>query len=486
MPPPRFSASAVLPAAAALALLLAVTSGRYGYHRDELYFLTLRPAWGYVDQPPFTPWLARTVAELSPTLPVLRLPALVLATASVLVVAAISREVGGGRLAQGLAAWGYAFGTFTLTFGHVLLTASVDLLVWPTVLLLVLRALRRGQPAWWLPAGLLVGLSTFNKWLVVLLVLSVLAGLLAVGPRRVLVSRAVLGAAALALLGALPNLVWQVRHGLPQLAMGQALSAENAGDVRVTAVPLLLVAVGPLAVPVWLAGVVALLRRPEWRPVRFLAPALGVIVVLTVLGGSQVYYPYGVLAAVFAVGCVPVAELAGRGRGARRLVLGLAGLHVLSGVLISGSVLPLDVLARTFVPAANQAIGDQVGWPAYVAQVDRVTATARTSDPSVAVLASNYGEAGALLRFSSLPEVPVVSGLNALWDQGGPPPGTRTLVVVGGQLRDAAPLFTSCSVVDRLDNGVGIDNEEQGEPVAVCTGPRQDWDHLWPALRHLG
>jgi hypothetical protein len=37
----------------------------------------------------------------------------------------------------------------------------------------------------------------------------------------------------------------------------------------------------------------------------------------------------------------------------------------------------------------------------------------------------------------------------------------------------------------KLDNAVSVDNEEQGEPVAVCTGPRQPWRTLWPELRHV-
>jgi hypothetical protein len=45
--------------------------------------------------------------------------------------------------------------------------------------------------------------------------------------------------------------------------------------------------------------------------------------------------------------------------------------------------------------------------------------------------------------------------------------------------------FTACQVVGHLDSGVDIDNEEEGQPIAVCTGPKKPWEALWPVLRHL-
>src|SRR6202161_1212257 len=93
-------------AAVAFAVELAVST-RYGYHRDELYFLAAgqHPAFGYVDQPPLTPLLARLTAAVSGnSLVALRLvPALVMA-ALIALTAAMSRLLGGGRSGPALAA----------------------------------------------------------------------------------------------------------------------------------------------------------------------------------------------------------------------------------------------------------------------------------------------------------------------------------------------------------------------------------------------
>jgi 4-amino-4-deoxy-L-arabinose transferase-like glycosyltransferase len=82
-----------------VAVLVAV-SGRYGYHRDEFYFLRAGDelAFGYVDQPPLTPVLARVASEVfGDSLVGLRLASAVAAGLVVVCTGLLAREFGGGR-----------------------------------------------------------------------------------------------------------------------------------------------------------------------------------------------------------------------------------------------------------------------------------------------------------------------------------------------------------------------------------------------------
>jgi 4-amino-4-deoxy-L-arabinose transferase-like glycosyltransferase len=473
--PPPFARNLVLAAAGTVAVVLTAFSRRYGYHRDELYFRMLEPAWGYVDQPPLVPLIARALGD---HLMVMRAPATLAAAVSVVLVALIVRELGGSTQAQTWGAWTYAATTVCLNFGHVLLTSAFDLVIWPLICLCVIRAELRDRPRWWLVAGVVAGLASYNKLLIALLLVGIVLGILIHGPRRRLLSPYVLGGGLVALVLALPNVVYQVTHDWPQLAMGEALADNNADDVRVFMWVLLVVGLGPPLAYVWVRGLVALWRRAEWAPVRFLAPAFVLVVVFTFVSGAQPHYPLFLLVVVFAAGVVVVHPGVPRWRWVWAPLLLV---NACVAILVAVPVLPLSVLGDTPVPGMNQLAADQVGWPAYVGQVRRVVDS--VADESPAVITSNYGEAGAVDRFA--PELPIFSGQNALFDQARPPDSASTVVIVGFQYAGVRDLFGTCEIVDHLDNGAGVDNEEQGAPVAICRDPIAPWSELWPEFRHL-
>src|SRR5438270_10354507 len=117
----------VLAIATGVGFVLLLTSGRVGYFDDELYFLVAgrHLAWGYADQGPLVPLLARALDIVFPgSLVGERLPSTVLTAVGVVVAALIARELGGRRRAQVLTAGTYAMAT--VGRGHLLTTATVD------------------------------------------------------------------------------------------------------------------------------------------------------------------------------------------------------------------------------------------------------------------------------------------------------------------------------------------------------------------------
>ena len=134
MTPPPVAWRRVLPPVVVVVVVLTAFSNGYGFDRDELYFAMLRPAWGYVDQPPLTPLIAHALASAYDGGPwLLRVPATLCGAGCVLITALIARELGGGAKAQAWTVWGMATTSAVLLFGHVLLTSTPDLVAWGLV-----------------------------------------------------------------------------------------------------------------------------------------------------------------------------------------------------------------------------------------------------------------------------------------------------------------------------------------------------------------
>jgi hypothetical protein len=479
-----------IPVGAAMAMsavLLAVMANRYGYHRDELYFRMLAPAWGYVDQPPLTPLLANiTTGLFGDTLWALRIPPIVAVAAATLLTALTTRELGGGTGAQTLSAFGFAFAPLTLVAGHVLSTASFDLVVWAAVILFAVRALLRDDPRWWLAAGAAVGVGLYNKQLVVLLLLSLALGLLAVGPRATLRSGWLWAGVALALVIAAPNIVYQVANGFPQLTMAEAIADGDGAENRVLLIPFQLLLLGLALVWICVIGFRELLRRSDWRAVRSLAIAYPVAVGLTFIAGGQIYYPIGLLTFLFAAGCVPLGESMARRPGTRRAVGVAVAVNTTISLFVALPLVPVEALGSTPIPAMNGVVADSIGWPVYVATLADVYDALPAEDRARAVVfTSNYGEAGAVRRYGpDLRLPPVYSGHNELWYAGPPPDAARVVIAWTGNLSGLSRFFASCAPQATMDNKLDVDNEEQGTEVAVCRDPVGGWHAVWPSLQH--
>jgi 4-amino-4-deoxy-L-arabinose transferase-like glycosyltransferase len=481
----RFAVLEIGAVVAALAVLLLIMVNRYGPHRDELYFVAAGQhlAWGYPDQPVFTPLLARLATEVAPyNLLALRLPSLIAVVGVVICAAAFARLLGGGRASQALTASTVAASVITVTLGHRLSTATFDTLIWTAVLLAVGHALHDDRPRLWLVAGLLAGLGLNNKTAVVVLLFAILIGVLLVpGCRAQLRTPYPWLGGVIAILLWLPNLGWQFMHGWPVLALGADISEEFGGVAgRLGLLALALVMFSPVIAIVWIYGLVRLFREPDWARLRPIAVAFLVATVVFVIAGGKGYYLAGAIVPLVAAGCTALA--------ARWSVRGLVAAGVV--LVLSAAVawpafvplLPARTYAASFYPVLDTDQLETIGWPEFAgtvrAAVDSLPADQRKN---AVVFTRNYGEAGALdwYRLGR----PVFSGHNAFADWGPPPEGARPVIVVG--VADPAANFTDCRMAAMINNDVDAENEERGRAVWVCSAPQGGWAEQWPRLVHL-
>lgn len=474
--------------AATVTVILIVFAGRYGYHRDELYFLQAgrHLAWGYADQGPLTPLLARLMDKLSPgSLTILRLPSALMTGATVLITGVTALELGGGRRAQLVAAACAGVASVVLVVGHLLSTSTFDLLAWGVVTWLVARILRTGDQWLWSVAGLVAGVALLNKPLIAFLLLGLGVGLLVVGPRQLLCSGWLWLGVGLALLLWAPWLIWQARHGWPQLDVSSSIAAGGSASSqpRWALLPFQFLLVSPVLAPVWIAGLLALLRRPRLRPFRLFAVAWIFLVAAFLATGGKPYYLAGMFPVLLAAGGLETEAWLARGVAQRRAAL-LWSLVVLSGIVSAVIALPI-LPARDAGPviAVNSDVGETIGWPELTRTVASVY---RRAGPGTVIFTSNYGEAGAIDRYGPALGLPsAYSGHNAFGYWGPPPDRAGTVITVGlGQSQLSQ--FRHCQLAARIDNSAGVDNDERGESVERCAGPRHPWSILWPELRHLG
>lgn len=477
-----------------------LVAGRYGFHRDEYYFVVTgqHPAVAAPDNPMLVPYLAAGwYAVVGGHLWAFRiLPALAVG-GYVVVGGLIAREFAASRAGQVAAAAATALLAIVPPVGHLFETTTFDMLTTAAALWMLIRALQSDPQRWgpWIGFGVLTGVAMEIKVLAALVMACCLLGILILGPRRRLASVkpwvGVLIAAGLAA----PNLIWQASHGWPQLTIAADIANGGSGSStpRASLIQTTALEIGPIMCIVLIIGVVRSLRVP-WRAYRYgwLAAGFLIFLVVMLVSGGKAYYPAAFYPAFMAAGAGPVLDWA-RTRSRRILCGALAAVSILVTVGLTLPVFPVGSPGFKVGMGPNPDMGETVGWAGYIDTVSAVAAATPAGQAShTIVLASNYGEAGALYlaRRANRPATdipPVYSGDNAFWSWGPPLESATDAVVVGefsaAQLRS---WYTACTLRARLHSPPGVDNDEAGEPVQWCTGRTSSWTHLWPHVKTLG
>lgn len=502
---------ALLIAVAAL-LLHGATAWRYGYFRDELYFIACakHPAWGYVDQPPLVAVAAALAAPVHYHLLALRALPIVAAALTAFVAVRLTQELGGGRFAQLLAGSATALAPAYLLLGNTLTTTSFEPLCWTLTIYAFFRIVRGGGIGWWVSAALAIVVGAYAKYSIVLPVAGIAVGLAATRQRSVLRPGPI--ALALAIVAALiaPNLWWQGVHGWPifevlrgdathrpELRNGLILeSVDFARNAAAFAVEQF-VYTNPLAAPVWIAALIAPWRSVRLGDLRFVSIAYAVICAVALAAGAKGYYVVGIYAALFAIGGV---ALEAASRGLRYALLAAIVALAAASLPLSLPVLPVQTAigyaralgltgrAGTSPHLIQPIFAEEFGWDRLARNVAGVYYQLPPAERAqTAVYADTYADAAALDFFGpryGLP--PAISSQNSYFLWGTRGQSGRILIAVGATRIDRLRRYYRSVVLVRTSNEPLKWVVEGPSPVYVCRDPIATLARIWPALRWYG
>ena len=486
----------LLAIAGAITLLHLLTNGRYGFHRDELQFLSdaRHLDWGFVSYPPVTPFLEHIgLAIFGLSLVGLRLFSVITQAIVIIVSGLIARELGGGRLAQGTAALSVALSPLPLFEGTEFQYTSFEFLSWVLIAYFTIFLLKTENPRWWLAIGATVGIGLLTKYSIVFYIAGILTGMVLSPARRYFKSGWFWAGVALAFLIFLPNLLWLIRHDFVSYHFLQHIHARDVGEGRADGFlkDQALICINLFATPIALAGLVLYLRDRRYR---MLAWMYLVPLVLFMVAKGRFYYMAAAYPMLLAMGAV----------GGERWIASLSkwlritiksffftGLAVV-GAYICTILIPLASSGplRDFALKNNGDLREEFGWTELVGTV----ASIRDSLPAdqqagVGVIVGNYGEGGAIEILGPQYHLPPpISMTNSAWLRGYPTSPPTTLIVVGFSNEQADRTFTSCRWAGHNGNSLGIRNEESKDhpDIFLCGPPRKAWPDFWKSDQRFG
>jgi 4-amino-4-deoxy-L-arabinose transferase-like glycosyltransferase len=470
------------------------TSFRYGYQRDEMYFIACgrQLAWGYVDQPPLIALVADASIRLfGDSLTAIRLLPGVAAGLLVALCGWLSIRLGGGIFAAGLSMLAIGLAPFDFAVGNLLTMNAFEPLFWTAAATLLMLQLERPQSWNWPLLGAVFGLGFLNKWSMLAFAIALAAGIALCGSRRILATRgcalAVLIAAALAA----PNLWWQALNGWPQIELlhnAAAIKDESGNPLAFLLLQALIM--GPGAVPLWIAGLVALGRRFPG-----IAWSYGVLLVLYLALGAKIYYMAPIYPLLIAAG-TPLLERTALGWGRRAALTGFVALASLAILPAATPILPLPEylvyqraldlrpvrMERRDAGLVPQHFADQLGWESLVATAHRSVSHLRPDEVgTAAILTADYGQAAAL-SFLGKDQLPIaISGHNQyyLWGPHGDHPA---LIAIGISRETLLRAYRSVEQIDAYENPYVLPYSNH-LPVYLCRDARLPLTAFWPQLR---
>ncbi len=477
--------------------------GPYEFHRDEFLYFAMGEHLRllHMDFPPFIAILANgTRWVLGDSLVALRLPPMLMSTLLLVIASLTARELGGGRFAQGFAAFSVLASTLFLRSGNLFQPVVIDQVWWTLALFALVKLGSSDDRRWWLAFGVVCGFGLLSKFSILVLGFATFAALLLTPSRRWLKTPWPWASALLAFAIGMPSLVGQINLEFPILNQMDDLRRAQLASVSPVSFILdqpRMVAAFPIAV----IAAAALAFGQRWRPFRLVGwTCMLAFVTLMVLRGKS-YYAGPLYPVLVGAGSVLLERLKTPfWSGAVRWgAVGLLTGYLLLLFPLGLPILPPPTMERYLVTiglqsAATTNIGDQeripqdyadmLNWREQVEEVARVYHGLPAADRDRAVIwTSNYGEAGAIDFYGGRYGLPPARAFVGSYWFFGPGALPGDVIVLHGFVEDDFSSF--CETLDPagyVTHPYAV-AEQRDLTIFVCRGPRQTLQELWPSRR---
>jgi hypothetical protein len=508
--PPRrthFSESALIAFFSAGALLIhLLTNARYGYFRDELYYIACAHHldFGYVDQPPLSILLLRlSEVLLGQSLFAIRLLPALAGAATVALTGVLARELGGRKWAVALACAASLCALFNLAVGNFFSMNAFEPLLWLALIYLLVRIINGGSPTLWLWFGGLVGLGLENKHSTVFFAVGIFIALLLTPERRHFARSWIWFGGLIAFAIALPNIVWEAQHHWPtyELLSNIAHSNKNVALNPAQFIGQQIIFTNPGILPLWIAGLMWLFASRHGRRYRGIAIAYLITLVEFIALHGKSYYLAPAYPMLFAAGGVAIERVfAARLTWLKPAVLTLV---LVTGAFFAPTVLPLlppDRLIAymraihlepprtetSHTAALPQLFADQFGWEEMVGSVAHVYHHLRPEDEKrAAIFCQNYGEAGAVDFFGPKLGLPTAISGHQNYFFWGPRNWTgEVALVLDANDEDERKLFASVDDLGQIVSSQWAMPFERRRHIYLCRDLKGSVSETWPRLKN--
>lgn len=362
----------------------------------------------------------------------------------------------------------------------------------------LVRLVQTGDQRWWIAFGLVTGVSLFSKYLIVFYLAALSVGIVATPMRRSLAQPWIYAGAALSLLMLLPNIMWQQQQGWPFLELGAAGAAyKNLALSPLSFFGQQLLLIGPLATPVWLAGLWAMSVRPANAGYRVFPIAYVLLFVLFIVSHGKAYYLAPIYPTLLGFGAVALEQWL-KSKAARISALAAITAGSAFAAPMSVPVLPVNIAYASALGMAPSALAagharlsilpqhfaDMFGWPQMAASIEAVYRELPPADQKRAVFfGQNYGEAAAIDIFGhGLPSA--ISGHNNYYLWGPRGHDGSVVIVIGGNRKEMEGQFRSVVQAGYINTPYAMPYETN-RPIYVLRDARVPLPAMWPNLKHF-